>query len=424
MKANVAQPQPWKRVIDIEVPADEVEQAFTARVSDYGKKVKLPGFRPGKVPANVVRTKFGDVIRAETIEALVQRSYEDACREKGIVPISQATISDLKADEGAPLSFSIETEVEPEIEIKGYQKLKIKASPGKIKPAEVDRIVQDLRERQATFTDVDREVKKGDFVQIEYQKVIIDGQERDDINSPQAPVEVGTSTIKGFDKAIIGTKKDDIAEASITFPKDYGDPEIAGKKAQFSIKITKVQERELAEINEEFLKKIGDFESEDALRERIMKDLEEREAQRAKNDAANKAIESLIKSNPFDVPPSRVDRYIDQMLEESKRRMQEGQPEPTREEIDQRYREIGINGIKRYRIIDYIANKENIKASQKDVDQQITQIAEQYGQPFEQVKEALRRNGTTNRMREDIRERKTLDYLIGEYDPTTEQTTE
>jgi trigger factor len=420
LKASVAQPQSWKRVLDIEVPAEEVEQAFTAKLSTFRKKVKLPGFRQGKVPDDVLRTRFGEAIRAETIEDLVQRCYEDACSEKGIVPISQAKVNDLKAEEGNPLSFTVETEVEPDIEIKGYEKLKIRVAPAKVRPADVDRMVLEIRQGHATYSEVEREARKGDFVQVEYQKVIIDGEERADVNSPQYPVELGTSSIKGFDKALIGRSKDDITEASIVFPKDYGDPEIANKKAQFTIKVAKVQERTLPPVDEELLKKLGDFKNEDALRERINADLEEREKQRARNEAAAKAIESLIKTNPFEIPPSRIDRYIDQMFEEATKRVREGEPVPTREELDARYRTVGINAMKRYRIIDYIANKENIKASQKDVDEQIQQIATQYGQPFDSVKDALRRNGTTNRIREDIRERKTLDYLIGEYDPKAE----
>jgi trigger factor len=149
--------------------------------------------------------------------------------------------------------------------------------------------------------------------------------------------------------------------------------------------------------------------------------LEARELDKAKSEAYNKAIEQLIKDNPFDVPPSRVEGYIDYVLEETKKSAKEGETPPTREQIAERYREIGIKTIKRFMIINSIAIREKIRAMPEEVDEEIKRIAEQYSQPFDKVKDALRQNGTTNRIREDIRERKTLDYLIGEYTLPAEQ---
>jgi trigger factor len=418
LKASVSEPQSWKRVLDIEIPAEDVEAAFGQKLTQYRKKIALPGFRAGKVPPQMVRARFGESIRAELIEELIQKSFEDACKEKAIVPIAQAKVSNLKADEGAAVSFSIETEVEPPIEVKGYQKLKVKPSPDKIKSGDVDKLMQELRESHATFKDVERPSKDGDFVSIEYQKVLIDGAERKDITSPRHPVQIGESKIKGFDKELEKRRPDETFDATITFPRDYGDADIAGKKAVIGIKMLKVQERELPQVNEEFLKKIGEFSTEAELREFLQKDLESREARKAKSDAANKAIDMLIKANPFDIPPSRVEHYIDYMLEESKRYAGQGQTPPTREQVAERYHEQGVHMMKRHRIINFIATKENIKATAAEVDRQIELIAKQYNQPFDSVKDALRRNGTTARIREDIREQKTLEYLIGEYDPS------
>jgi trigger factor len=421
LKATLSEPQPWKRVLEIEVSTDEVTSAFERRLSDYRKKLKLPGFRPGKVPPQLVKARYGEAIRAEAIEELIQTSYEEACREKAITPVSQGKLSDMKAEADSPLTFTIETEVEPEIEITNYHKLKIRPSPNKIRPADVNRVVQQLRERNSTFTEVERPAAKGDFVMLEYERVVIDGTERPDISSPQYPVEVGTSTFKGFDKAITGLHPGEATEATVSFPKDYPDQEIAGKMGAFTIKVVKNQERTVPKIDEEFLKKLGEFKDEDELRERIRKDLEEQEHQRAKNEAASKAIETLIKNNPFDIPPSMVERYIDRLYEEAQQRASADQEPPSRDEIDKRYREMGINAMKRHRIVDYIAKKENIKATQAEVDEQIRSVARQYNQPFDVLKDAFRRNGTTNRIREDIREQKTLDFLIGEYEQQQQQ---
>lgn len=417
MKSTISQPQSWKRVIEVEIPHEDVETAFKSKLTKYSRDIKLPGFRPGKAPSHLVKSKYGPAIRAEMLEDLIQQSLENAYKEHNIVPIARPRINELKADEGMPVSFKIETEVDPEIIVKGYDKLKIKVSAAKIKAAQIDEVLDDLRARMATYADVDRASKKGDFVTLEYQKVVIDGQERADVSSPKYPIEIGASKIKEFDRELSDRKAGESAEISIKFPRDYADTDIAGKGGQFTIKIVKVQERILPEVNEEFLKKVGEFKDEAALREQIGKDLEGRELERAKNEAYNKAIDSLIKSNPFEVPPTRIEHYIDYVMEETKRYARPNEPAPTREQAAERYRETAVRVIKRFRIIDFIAKAEKIKATQAEVDAQIRKLADTYHQPFDQLKETFRQNGTVNRIREDLREQKTLDFLIGEYTP-------
>jgi len=413
LKATVTDAESWKKIIDVEIEKEQIENAFEEKIKKYRKEIKLPGFRPGKVTPSIIKARFGDAIRAEVVEEAVQQSFETACADNKIMPITRPKIEELKADADNPISYKAEVEVDPEIDITGLEKLKVKVSPAKVKKADVDNAVSDLRERLAKFEDVERSTKKGDFVSITYEKVTVDGEERNDISSPQYPIEIGASNIKEYDKALVGKNVGDVIDVSVTFPKDYGDEEIAGKSGQFTVKIDKIQEKKLPEIDAEFLKMLGDFESEDALREKIQKDLEDREFQKAKEEASEKAIDSLIKSNPFEVPPARVEMYLNYMAEQVQRYKKPEEPEMSREEIEEKYRETGIKTIKRHRIIDFIAAKEKIKATQAEVDDRIRGIAAQYGQPFESVKQALRKNGTTNQIRDDIKDEKTIDFILG-----------
>ncbi len=418
MKASVTQPSSWQRVIDIEIPEEEVNESFEQQVKKYKKDLKLPGFRPGKVPSDIVKRRFGPAIRAEVVDELVQKSYRDACAENNLNPISEAKVEKFESNEGQPVRLTIETEVEPEIEITGYDKLKVKVAPRKIKKADVDKALEDLQERLSELKDVDRPSKKGDYLTIEYQKVVLEGEERTDFQNPQHPIELGTSVIKEFDKDLMGKSAGDVVTVSVSFPRDYQSEQLAGKDAEFEIKINKVQEKEIPEINEDFLKKIGDFSDEEALREHLKNDLEKQEQEKARQEAYNKAIEQLIKNNPFEVPNSRIEKYIDYMVEET-RRYSQGQ-EPDRAEIAQKYRETAINSLKRMRIVDYIADREGIKATQTEVDEKIRELAAMYNQDFDQLKQTFRKNGTTMRIRSDIREQKTLDFLIGELETKQE----
>lgn len=422
MKSTVSQPESWKRVIEIEIPQEEVQSAFDQKLNKYKKDLKLPGFRPGKIPVSIIKQRFGHSIREEVIDELIQKSYKDACEENKIFPVSPAKLNDLDAPENGPVHISIETQVDPEIEIKGYNKLKIKASPKKIKDSDVDDSIEQLRERFAEFKPVEREAKKGDFISYEYLKVVIDGQERTDIKNPEYPVEIGgENRVKDFDKGLIGHSAGDIVDLDIKFPDDYPDSEVAGKGGQFQIKVVAVQEKVLPELNEEFLKKLGDFKDEAALREQIRNNLEAEEKNRSKNEAYNKAIDKLIDDNPFDVPPARIEQFIDYMQQEAMRYQRPGTAAPSREELESRYTETAIRAIKRQRILDYVAAKENIKATQEDVDKEIQRLAEIYNHPFEELKQTFRKNGTTLKIRDDIREQKTLDYLIGESSETGEK---
>ena len=417
MKATVNAPQSWKRILQVEIPEADFDKRFGEELSTVRKNLSLPGFRQGKVPQPLIKSRYGTALRAEVIEKLVQKAFEETCKEHNINPICQGRISDLKADAGAPLTFTLETEVDPEVTIAGYEKLKIKAAPKKIGKSEVDEAIEELRGRLAEFKDVERAAKKGDHIMFEYESVVIDGAKRSDFTNPKYPVELGTSKLKDFEKGLIGTKAGETAQFDLKFPKDYESEELSGKKGDFSIKVLKVQEKILPEVNAGFVKKLGDFADEQALRDHIQKDLDTREIERARNEAYGKAIDQIIKDNDFEVPPTRVDNYIDYMIEETAKYRRPGEPVPSREEFAQKYHDVGIKAIKRFRIIDAIATKEKIKASQDEVDLEIKKIADQYHQPFEQVKQAFRKNGTTTRIRGDLREQKTLNFLIGEYVP-------
>lgn len=412
MKSKVSEPESWKRVFEIEVPHEEVEKLFEEKLHKVKKDLSLDGFRPGKVPSPLIRQRYGEAIRADAVDDIVQKAFKEACTEKKIVPVSKGVVSNLKEEKGQPLSFSIEAEIDPAIEIKGYHKLGIKVSQKKIKAEDVDEAVKNLCERFAEFKNVERASKKGDYVRLEYQKVIIEGQERKDVKSPAYPVELGAEhRIKDFDKGLVGHTAGETVVIPVKFPADYTDKEVAGKKAEFTIKIISVQEKVLPPVSS-FIKQLGDFENEEALRADLLKRLEHDAHEQAKNDAYAKAIEALIKGNPFEVPPSRIETFFDYLMEQAKTERRQGEPLPSREDIDKRYRDVAIHTIKRQRIIDAIATKEKIAATQDEVDAEIKRLAERYKQPFDTFKQTLRQNGTTLRIREDIREQKTLDFLV------------
>jgi len=417
VKSKVSEPVSWKRVFDIEVPHEEVEKLFEEKLQNVKKDMSLDGFRRGKVPLPLIRQRYGETVRSDAIDDIVQKAFKDACTEKKIVPVSKGIVKDLKAEPGKPLTCSVETEVDPVIEIKGYDKHKARVSPKKLKDTDVDDAVKSLQERFAEFKDAGRPSKKGDHVRLEYQKVVIDGLERKDVKSPSYPVELGAEhRIRDFDKGLIGHAAGETVVIETKFPKDYAEKEVAGKNGEFTIKIVTVQEKTLPPVSS-FLKQLGDFENEEALRAELRKKLEHDALEQAKNEAYTEAIDTLTRENPFEVPPSRIETFFDYLMEQAAAERRPGETVPTREEISGRYRDTAVRTIKRQRIIDYIATKEKIAASQEEVDAEIRKLAERYKQPFDMLKQTLRQNGATLRIREDLREQKTLDFLVSLPEP-------
>jgi trigger factor len=410
--AKVSEPESWKRIIEIEVPGEEVEKLFEEKLQSVKKDISIDGFRPGKVPNQLIRQRYGEAIRKEVVEDLVSKKFEEVCTEKKIDPVSKGRIKEMAHEAGKPLTFSIEVEVDPAIDIEGYKKLKIKVAPKKIRDDDVDASFKGLIDRFADFTKVDRPSKKGDYVRLAYQKVVIDGQERPDVKSPTYPIELGAEhRIKDFDKGLIGHSAGDTVTLSVKFPKDYADADVAGKGGEFTITINEVQEKVPADIAT-VLPKLGEFKDEAGLRDQLRTRLMDEALEKARHEAHSEAIEKLIKANPFEVPPARIETFMDYLMDQARQERRQNEAIPSREDIEKKYHDVAVRTLKRQRILDFIADKEKITATQEDVDAQIRRIADQYKQPFETMKQTLRQDGTTLRIREDIREQKTLDFLV------------
>lgn len=422
MNVTVETPAAWQRSITVDVPREKVKETFDKKVSEYAKKMEINGFRKGKVPPHIVKARYGKSIEAEVLEEVIQNTFEQACKKHDIVPVSRPDIEDLKNEEDAPLHYVAKVEVDPDVTIQGYTSLKVKKKPQKITKKDVDQALENVRERFAQYNDVDRPSQKGDMVSVTYDKVMVDGEEKSDVSSPQYPIELGASQIEDFDTGLIGHAAGEQVHCSITFPQDYQDAELAGKTAEMDITIDKVQEKKLPALDKEFVSTLGKFEDEQQLRDYVRADLERQADQRAREQAHEEAIDELIKKNDIEIAPSRVRMYLDRLHEEQqKRARQQGTPTLDREELGAQYTEHAERMLKRHAIVDYVAREEKIKPTQQEVDAQIQNVAGQYNQNFDELKAAFRKNGTTNRIREDIKEAKTLDYLIGAYSPEDEK---
>jgi trigger factor len=351
----------------------------------------------------------------EASEKLISESLHKACIENKINPAGDPIFEDVKVNvkEISEVSFKAIVEIDPEIEVKGYKDLKIKVEEVKVDDSEIDAIMETIRNQRAELNETEEPIKKGDIVALKYENVEIAGEKTDKLPAPQA-VEIGNAPLAELNSELLGLKKGDKKELSFVFPSEYPRPDYSGKKGSASVIIENVRAKTLLPLDEEFFAQIGTTaKNEDELKVIVKDNVLNKKKNEAKESACEKAIEELLKKNEFFVPEGRVKYYIQNLHKNEEKYFNAKNPQPSFEEYLETRKDDAEKNIRRFRILDYIVHKENIKVSSEEVDTYIENIAKAYNYPFEQFKEQLRKSGETIHIREELKIGKALDCLIG-----------
>jgi trigger factor len=407
MKAILSEPTSTERVLEIEIERERLDKIFDQKVKKYSKEVRLNGFRPGQVPKDIVAKRFKDPINAESLEALVEEVIQEACKEHNIEPVAPGRISKLENEAGKPILVKAIMEVDAVLTIKDY-KLDIPVHAADITEADVEAQLEMLRKRKGEETLVDRAAAVGDVVVAEYLNISIDGEDRPLPERPEFRIELGAGSIPEMDNALIGGLAGEERNVNFTFPDDYRQANLAGKHSEYALRIVSVNEVALPELDDEFAKGYG-FETLEACRARILADLSKQSLQRAKEEAYEEAMRRLMDVNNFEIPKARIQNYVRYKLEQQGHKHENDDHGHDHSDLE----EEAIFNIRRFRILDEIANIEKIKPTGEEVDARLHEMAEQYGTDFETLKASLRKNGKINDIRAELRSEKTLDFVIG-----------
>jgi trigger factor len=421
VEVAVQEKNSYTRLLNISVEESRIAEKFEEVLKNYGKEVKVPGFRPGHVPREMMVKRFGKVLRDEAVEMVVSASFKEACEKEKISPISKPVIKKLEAPEGSPVKYEAELEVEPEVKITQYSGLGIKIEEKPVSDGDVMNLIHEVQERLATLKTADRALKTGDYADLEYRKVIIGGEEKKDYHSPKYPVEIGSaSALKELEDGLIGMSKGGEKTVKFTFPQDYSYKEVAGKKAEFTILVKDVKEKELPALDDAFARSASPrAKTMDELKGVIREDLVEDNRHASLNKGCNEAIDKIISLNPFDVPESRIESYLGYSYESFQKQYPNSKTTPA--EFNEKNRGMVIRDLKRYKILEFVSQKENLKATQDEVDAEIRKYAEGRNEEFEKVKAALRKSGQIMDIRENIRERKALDFIVDKAEKKKEE---
>jgi trigger factor len=428
-----------KREISVEIPADVVAKHQEALVQQYSRQARIPGFRKGKVPASMVRSKFSSEITSEMVEHLVPQYFREAVVKGGFRPVSQPHIYDLEFTPGEPIKFKAAFEVLPEFELGDYKQIKVEKPDITVNNEQIDNEIKLLQEKQASFDPVDEErgAENGEFVQVSFEarpKDLEDGPEAEGaagkeaaaVANPEQPVQMeevlveigGANTIPEFTEHLAGAKAGEERSFDVVYPADFYDKRLAGLTFAYKVKVNAIKKKTLPELNDDFAKELSpDFQNVSDLKQRFRENMEAEIKHKAEHEAKDKLIEDLLAKHDFPVPRSMVEHQIDLRLERGLRALaaQGMKTEDMRRMDFGRLRsgqqELATKEVKSSILLAKIAIKENIQVSDEELEREIEAMAAQMQQPLEEVKKRLTEDNAVDRLRDRMRSEKALNLL-------------
>jgi trigger factor len=426
MKAELTDVSECKKNLDIEIPQDVVDHEITHIAQDFARKARVPGFRPGKAPIGVVKTRFRDEIITEMMQHLMPKYFGDAIDEKKLDIVQAPHFESVDYNSGQPLRFKAVFEVYPKLSITNYEGIPIQEVSSKVEESEIEASLKKLQEEMAELVPVEesRAIKDGDFAEISYSGVI-EGSDEPPITGDKAVAEIGgRTTVKEFSENLIGATQNEEKTFKVVYRPDYPEKKLAGKTVEYKVKIEGVKVKEVPEINDELAQRFGDYKTLDELKAKIQEDLEKHKREHAQEQMREKMLEWLEDNNEFEIPESLVDRQLQIRVQRLLRDLARQGINPQRLDVDwakirEDQQQQAIRDVKGSLILDHISEKENIRVGDEELEAEVDKIAAETNRPKERVKEVLSRESGLERLRGQIRNKKTLDVLEAKSRVTT-----
>jgi trigger factor len=417
-----AQPNPCKRELTVEIPADVVSAESDAIVSRYQRLARVPGFRKGKVPSSIVRQRFAEEIKSDLVEALVPRYFREEAKKQNFEPVSQPRVTDLHLKPGEPLTFKASFEMLPEFKVAPYDDIRIEKLPTEVTEEEVERSLENLHQQQATYNPVEEErpLTDGDFAVVGFKGTPKDGEtDAKPVEVNEVMVEIGGGdTIPEFSENLRGAKPGEQRNFEVKYADDFADKRLAGKTMSYEVGVKGIKTRSVPELNDDFAKELGaEFTTLDELRNRLRENMKAEKAHEAEHHGKDQIVEELVKRNDFPVPEAMLDQQIDLRLERGLRALAaQGMKTEDMKRMDfgrlrAGQREAAMREVKASLILERVADEEKIEVSDEEFDRELQMLATQSKQTIEQVRARLTQDGGLDRIRHRIRNEKTLDSL-------------
>ncbi|MGP0070824.1 MAG: trigger factor [Bryobacteraceae bacterium] len=405
-----------KHEIEITVPVDEIARETDRVVATIQQKARLPGFRPGKAPASLIRSKFSKQVRDDVLENLLPKYFKQKVEEEHLEVVGRPNVKDVHFHEGEPLRFKAEFEVAPEIELNDYRGVTIHYAEPQVTDEDIAKRLDEIREQKAQFVNIEpRPVADGDYAVVTLDSLSDLDQP---IHQDEIVLHIGDpETLADFSEALRGLSPGEEKEFDVTYPEDFGQQRLAGKTVRFRAKLTMIRRKEWPELNDEFAQDLGDYPTLNDLREAVRKAIfaerEYAEQQKAKDELIGK----LIETHEFPVPEAYIERQIEAQVENQFRELAERGIDPAKLKIDwaklkESQRPKALHDVKASLLVDKIAEREAIVPTNDEVDAEVQRIAKQQREPVAAVRKKLQKDGVLSRIAYQIRSNKTLNFLF------------
>ena len=400
-----------ERHIQVSVPAEAVKDAEEKAARRYASTVRLPGFRPGKAPPTVVRKKFGEAIRQEALESLVRDAYQEFVEKESIKVASQPHVHDLKFEEGQPLTFELHLEVRPTINLARINGFRIQRPKANVTDEQVAEQLEQIRDEKATWTPVAEKPKPGDMVNVQ---IATAGAGAELNEGKSYPLVLGAGqAIAGIEELIMEASPGETIERPVKWPDDFPDESQRGQTKTVRLTLNEVKRKSAPPLDDALAREVGDFESLDALRSTVRGDLERHAEHEIEANVRQQLIDQIISANAFDIPKSWIQQFVQNYAEAYQ------VPEDQREKFAGEFRALAERQIRRDLVIETIAEKEGLTATEKDLDDRIAEQAEKRGANPGQIYAQLEKSGRLKEMERSITEDKVFKWLLDRNDVST-----
>ena len=393
-----------ERLLQISVPVETVRDAEEKAARRYATGVRLPGFRPGKAPPAMIKKKFADAIRQETLESLVQEAYKEVVEREQLKLASQPHVHDVKFGDNEPLTFELHFEVRPDIELARTQGFRVSRTERHVTDEQVREQIEQVREQRAAWTPVDDRPAEGDMVTV----VLATADETGAIpEGKQYPLVLGAGqAIPGIEELIMEARPGQTVERPVKWPDDFPDESQRSKTKTVRVVLQDVKRKTLPELDDAFAREVGDFDSIDALRKAVRDDLETNATRETESEVRQRLLDDIIGANHFDVPPSWVNQLVDAYANAYQ------VPESEKGKFATEFRPMAERQVRRDLVIDTVAERESLTATEADLDDRIAETAAKRGADPGQLYASLQKAGRLKELERSITEDKVFKWLL------------
>lgn len=412
----MSEEQSCKRTVELTIPVDEVDAEIARVEADVQKKVRLPGFRPGKVPMAMVRSRFESEIRQEVVENLLPKAFRKHAEDENLNVVGTPNITEVHFHKGEPIRFKAEFEVAPEFELGEYRGIEAPYTEPKVTDEDVQARINALREQKAQFVNVDpRPLEDGDYAAVALRAIAGVDQPMEE---SELTLHLGDAdTLPEFTENLRGMSPGEEKQFDVQYPEQYGNEKLAGRKVTFLAKVKGLRKKELPELNDEFAKDLGDYQNLEELYAEVRRTILREREYLATQEAKAKIIDALVQAHPFPVPDAFVDRQIEMNLEGRFRELAQHGIDPRQlklnwEEVRKAQAPQAIKDVRASLILDRIADREAIETTNEEVDRELQRYARQLREPVAATRMRFEKDGTLRRIALRIRTEKVLNFLF------------